>query len=172
MALLSRRRPDLYGDLVNRKRSGGQFLRDFDAACCGWETYRVAKKGIVAEGDCGRRGLWPPVPVRIFCCGTPLAKYTITAAAQNMHPDSSIFEGCKVPANARHVFPRGKLAVERTTGSRRRDAAAHCIARLPRNDSLPRGPTSLTDAYGLRADRSSTTRTLRPHARTAHLGHI
>jgi hypothetical protein len=32
-----------------------------------------------------------------------------------MHPDSSIFEGCKVPANARHVFPRGKLAVERTS---------------------------------------------------------
>jgi hypothetical protein len=29
-----------------------------------------------------------------------------------MHPDSSIFERFEVPANARHVFPRGKLAAE------------------------------------------------------------
>jgi hypothetical protein len=29
-----------------------------------------------------------------------------------MHPHSSIFERFEVPANARHVFPRGKLAAE------------------------------------------------------------
>jgi hypothetical protein len=29
-----------------------------------------------------------------------------------MHPDSSIFERFEVPANMRHVFPRGELAVE------------------------------------------------------------
>jgi hypothetical protein len=28
-----------------------------------------------------------------------------------MHPDSSIFERFEVPANTRHVFPRGELVV-------------------------------------------------------------
>jgi hypothetical protein len=37
-----------------------------------------------------------------------------------MHPNSSIFEGCKVPVNARPVFSRCELAVEQA----RRIAAA------------------------------------------------
>ena len=76
-------------------------VRDFDAACA-----------LGYGPGLRRRGLWPPVPVRIFCCGTPLAKYTITAATRNMQPHSSIFEGCKVNVNARHVFSRGERAVE------------------------------------------------------------
>jgi hypothetical protein len=39
-----------------------------------------------------------------------------------MHPDSSMLERFEVPANARHVFPRGKLAVEQA----RLIAAARC----------------------------------------------
>ena len=62
----------------------------------------------------------PPVPSRIFYCGTPLAKYTITAATRNMQPDSSIFEGFELAGNACHVFSRGELAVEQA----RRIAAA------------------------------------------------
>ena len=49
-----------------------------------------------------------------------MAKYTITAAARNMHPNSSIFEGFELAGNARHVLSRGELAVEQA----RRIAAA------------------------------------------------
>jgi dihydropyrimidinase len=59
------------------------------------------KKGIVAAGSDADIVLWDP-----------LAKYTITAATQNMHTDYSIFEGFEVHGNARQVFSRGELVVE------------------------------------------------------------
>jgi hypothetical protein len=45
-----------------------------------------------------------------------------------MHPNSSIFEGCEVAVNMRHVFSRGQLAV----------GQAHPIAAAVRGRSLHR----------------------------------
>lgn len=59
------------------------------------------KKGIVAAGSDADIVIWDPN-----------AKYTITAATQNMHTDYSIFEGFEVKGNARQVFSRGELVVE------------------------------------------------------------
>jgi dihydropyrimidinase len=59
-------------------------------------------KGIVAAGSDADLLLWDPA-----------AKYTITAATQNMHTDYSIYEGFQVKGNARQVFSRGELIVER-----------------------------------------------------------
>jgi dihydropyrimidinase len=60
------------------------------------------KKGIVAAGSDADIVIWDPE-----------AKYTITAATQNMHTDYSIFEGFQVKGNARQVFSRGELVVDR-----------------------------------------------------------
>ena len=59
------------------------------------------KKGIIAAGSDADILLWDPA-----------ARYTITAATQNMHTDYSIFEGFKVIGNARQVYSRGELVVE------------------------------------------------------------
>jgi len=58
------------------------------------------RKGIVAAGSDADIVLWDPS-----------AKYTITAAAQSMHTDYSIFEGFEVKGNARQVFSRGECIV-------------------------------------------------------------
>jgi dihydropyrimidinase len=60
------------------------------------------KKGVVAPGSDADILIWDPE-----------AKYTITAATQNMHTDYSIFEGFQVKGNARQVFSRGELVVDR-----------------------------------------------------------
>jgi len=60
------------------------------------------KKGIVAAGSDADIVIWDPE-----------AKYTITAATQNMHTDYSIFEGFEVKGNARQVFSRGEMVVDR-----------------------------------------------------------
>ena len=83
----------------------------------------------------------------------PEAKYTITAATQNMHTDYSIFEGFQVKGNARQVFSRGELVVDggKFIGTVGRGRYLH--REVPGAMSLyVEGPTSLTDAYGLRAD--------------------
>ena len=59
------------------------------------------QKGIVAAGSDADLLLWDPA-----------AKYTITAATQNMHTDYSIYEGIQVMGNARQVFSRGELIVD------------------------------------------------------------
>ncbi len=59
------------------------------------------KKGVLAAGSDADIVIWDPA-----------AKYTITAATQNMHTDYSIFEGFQVKGNARQVFSRGELVVE------------------------------------------------------------
>ncbi len=59
------------------------------------------RKGILAAGSDADILVWDPE-----------AKYTITAATQNMHTDYSIFEGFQVKGNARQVFSRGELVVE------------------------------------------------------------
>jgi dihydropyrimidinase len=59
------------------------------------------RKGIIAPGSDADILLWDPS-----------AKYTITAATQNMHTDYSIFEGFEVTGNARQVFSRGESVVE------------------------------------------------------------
>jgi dihydropyrimidinase len=59
------------------------------------------RKGVVAAGSDADILVWDPE-----------AKYTITAATQNMHTDYSIFEGFQVKGNARQVFSRGELVVE------------------------------------------------------------
>jgi dihydropyrimidinase len=60
------------------------------------------KKGIVAAGSDADILIWDPH-----------ADYTITAATQSMHTDYSIFEGFKVKGNARQVYSRGELVVDR-----------------------------------------------------------
>jgi dihydropyrimidinase len=60
------------------------------------------KKGIVAVGSDADIAIWDPE-----------AKYTITAASQNMHTDYSIFEGFQVKGNVRQVFSRGEMVVDR-----------------------------------------------------------
>jgi dihydropyrimidinase len=59
------------------------------------------RKGVLAAGSDADIVIWDPA-----------AKYTITAATQNMHTDYSIFEGFEVKGNARQVFSRGELVVE------------------------------------------------------------
>jgi dihydropyrimidinase len=59
------------------------------------------RKGILAAGSDADILVWDPE-----------AKYTITAATQNMHTDYSIFEGFQVKGNARQVFSRGELVVD------------------------------------------------------------
>jgi dihydropyrimidinase len=59
------------------------------------------RKGILAAGSDADILVWDPE-----------AKYTITAATQNMHTDYSIFEGFQVTGNARQVFSRGELVVD------------------------------------------------------------
>jgi len=59
------------------------------------------RKGVLAAGSEADILVWDPE-----------AKYTITAATQNMHTDYSIFEGFQVKGNARQVFSRGELVVE------------------------------------------------------------
>jgi dihydropyrimidinase len=60
------------------------------------------KKGVVAAGSDADIVIWDPK-----------AAYTITAATQNMHTDYSIFEGFQVKGNARQVFSRGEMVVDR-----------------------------------------------------------
>jgi len=59
------------------------------------------KKGILAAGSDADILIWDPE-----------AKYTITAATQNMHTDYSIFEGFEVKGNARQVYSRGECIVD------------------------------------------------------------
>ena len=59
------------------------------------------RKGVLAEGSDADILIWDPE-----------AKYTITAATQNMHTDYSIFEGFQVKDNAQQVYSRGELVVE------------------------------------------------------------
>ena len=59
------------------------------------------RKGIIAPGSDADILLWDPS-----------AKYTITAATQNMHTDYSIFEGFEVTGNARQVYSRGECVVD------------------------------------------------------------
>jgi dihydropyrimidinase len=60
------------------------------------------QKGVLAAGSDADILIWDPK-----------AKYTITAATQNMHTDYSIFEGFQVDGNARQVYSRGELVVDR-----------------------------------------------------------
>jgi dihydropyrimidinase len=59
------------------------------------------KKGVLAAGSDADILIWDPE-----------AKYTITAATQNMHTDYSIFEGFQVKGNARQVYSRGECIVD------------------------------------------------------------
>jgi dihydropyrimidinase len=59
-------------------------------------------KGIIAKGSDADILVWDPG-----------AKYTITAATQSMHTDYSMFEGFRVTGNAREVYSRGELIVDR-----------------------------------------------------------
>jgi dihydropyrimidinase len=59
------------------------------------------KKGVLAAGSDADILIWDPS-----------AKYTITAATQNMHTDYSIFEGFEVRGNARQVYSRGECIVD------------------------------------------------------------
>jgi dihydropyrimidinase len=59
------------------------------------------RKGILAAGSDADILVWDPA-----------AKYTITAATQNMHTDYSIFEGFQVKGNARQVYSRGECIVD------------------------------------------------------------
>jgi dihydropyrimidinase len=59
------------------------------------------QKGVLAAGSDADILIW-----------NPAAKYTITAATQNMHTDYSIFEGFEVTGNVRQVFSRGECIVD------------------------------------------------------------
>jgi dihydropyrimidinase len=59
------------------------------------------RKGVLAAGSDADILIWDPQ-----------AKYTITAATQNMHTDYSIFEGFEVKGNARQVYSRGECVVD------------------------------------------------------------
>jgi dihydropyrimidinase len=59
------------------------------------------RKGVLAPGSDADILIWDPQ-----------AKYTITAATQNMHTDYSIFEGFEVKGNARQVYSRGECVVD------------------------------------------------------------
>jgi dihydropyrimidinase len=60
------------------------------------------KKGTIAAGSDADIVLWDPN-----------AEHTISAATHNMRVDYSMFEGFKVRGNARQVYSRGELIVER-----------------------------------------------------------
>jgi len=60
------------------------------------------KKGAIAAGSDADIVLWDPT-----------AEHTISAATHNMRVDYSMFEGFKVRGNARQVYSRGELIVER-----------------------------------------------------------
>jgi dihydropyrimidinase len=60
------------------------------------------KKGAIAPGSDADIVLWDPN-----------AEHTINAATHNMRVDYSMFEGFKVQGNARQVFSRGELIVEK-----------------------------------------------------------
>ncbi len=60
------------------------------------------KKGAIAAGSDADVVLWDPV-----------AEHTISAATHNMRVDYSMFEGFKVRGNARQVYSRGELIVEK-----------------------------------------------------------
>ena len=95
-------------------------------------------RNVPEKGDGGR---WFR---RGYCHLGPEAKYTITAATQNMHTDYSIFEGFEVKGNARQVFSRGELVVEGGKVHRQGGPRADiCIARSPQAMSLyVEGPTT------------------------------
>jgi dihydropyrimidinase len=76
------------------------------------------KKGVVAVGSDADLLIWDPE-----------ARYTITAATQNMHTDYSIFEGFEVKGNARQVYARGECIVD----------AGKFIGRVGRGQYLRRG---------------------------------
>jgi dihydropyrimidinase len=63
--------------------------------------FGMPQKGVLAPGKDADVLLWDPK-----------VSYTITAAAQAMATDYSMFEGWKVTGNARHVFSRGELVVK------------------------------------------------------------
>ena len=86
----------------------------------------------------------------------PKRLYTITAATQHMATDYSMFEGWKVTGNARHVFSRGELVVERRPVDRARPGAGDSSSAKPTPEDSP-------DA-GAHRRRSApyTTRTSRP----------
>src|SRR6201996_2104706 len=60
------------------------------------------KKGTIASGSDADIVLWDPD-----------AEHTISAATHNMRVDYSMFEGFKVRGNARQVYSRGELIVEK-----------------------------------------------------------
>jgi dihydropyrimidinase len=76
------------------------------------------KKGVVAVGSDADILIWDPE-----------ARYTITAATQNMHTDYSIFEGFEVKGNARQVYARGECIVD----------GGKFIGRVGRGEYLRRG---------------------------------
>jgi dihydropyrimidinase len=76
------------------------------------------RKGVLAAGSDADILIWDPE-----------AKYTITAATQNMHTDYSIFEGFEVKGNARQVYSRGECIVN----------GGRFIGRVGRGEYLPRG---------------------------------
>ena len=66
-----------------------------------------------ASSACRKRECIAPGKDADILLWDPKASYTITAATQRMATDYSMFEGWKVSGNARHVFSRGELVVER-----------------------------------------------------------
>jgi dihydropyrimidinase len=63
--------------------------------------FGMPQKGVLAPGKDADILLWDPN-----------AKYTITAATQQMATDYNMFEGWEVSGNARHVFSRGEWVVK------------------------------------------------------------
>jgi len=109
---------------------------------------------LTAEAPAKIFGMYPKKGI----CGTrfradiliwdPEAKYTITAATQNMHTDYSIFEASRSRATPARYFSRGDLVVDDANSSAPSDAVGIASRGAEGMSLYVEGPTSLTDAYG------------------------